>query len=281
MTAKTPGQSASSDRMTKSVSLIAVDVGNTSVRFGRFELADADKIPLPLDTLELSTDAPDWLALNDWAPAKSDWRVASVHRPTSDTLTKWITSRRPGCVCELLSHATMPLRVDVEMPDRVGIDRLAGCVAANAMRSPNRSAIVIDAGTAITVDAVSREGVFLGGAILAGMKMSSQILAEKTDQLPTVEPRSDWQPPAIGRSTEQAIHSGLYWGTVGAIRALIEQISAQLATDCELYFTGGDAMRLAPLAAERPQIVPDLVLSGIALSGIALSEISPCQSLGK
>src|SRR6185295_3956598 len=110
----------------------------------------------------------------------------------------------------------------VEEPARVGIDRLLAALAANHLRRPERAAIVADLGTAITVDLLSENGTFEGGAILPGIGMSSRALAEQTDALPRVaiEP-SQGTPTSLGKSTEAAIRSGLYWGTIGAMSELI------------------------------------------------------------
>ena len=115
----------------------------------------------------------------------------------------------------------MPIKVAVERPDWVGIDRLAGAVAANRLRDPKKAAIVVGVGTAITVDLLSADGVFRGGAILPGIAMSARALDEFTDLLPR-SPADELaiQPPALGTSTMAAIQSGLYWGAVGAIREL-------------------------------------------------------------
>ena len=94
------------------------------------------------------------------------------------------------------------------------------------MRPPGRPAVVIDVGTAITVDLVSAEGAFLGGAILPGIAMSARALHEFTDLLPLVDMSElAAPPPALGDSTEAAMRSGLFWGAVGAVRQLIEQLA--------------------------------------------------------
>jgi type III pantothenate kinase len=107
------------------------------------------------------------------------------------------------------------LRIAVEQPSRVGRDRLAAAVAAVTLKSADRPAVVVDAGSAVTVDLVAASGEFLGGAILPGWRAMSQALSAVTDALPAVsELPLDPPPPALGTSTERALASGLYWGTV-------------------------------------------------------------------
>ena len=110
----------------------------------------------------------------------------------------------------------------------VGIDRLLAAVAANRLRNPKRPAVIVDLGTAITVDLVDAEGVFRGGAILPGIAISARAMHDYTDLLPHI-PMAELEepPPALGRATVPAMRSGLYWGAVGAVRELIERLAEQ------------------------------------------------------
>jgi type III pantothenate kinase len=168
-----------------------------------------------------------------------------------------------------LSYRDVPLQIGVNEPARVGIDRVLSAFAANRLRRRESPAIIVSLGTAITVDLLEADGVFAGGAILPGIAMSARALAADTDALPHVEPEHLKSPPALGRSTTAAIESGLYWGTIGAIRELVSQLSSSLAAPHELFLTGGAAWQVAaPLAnaSELPvRHVPHLVLAGIAL----------------
>jgi type III pantothenate kinase len=195
----------------------------------------------------------------------------SVNRQTQSQLSRWIRQRRPQDDYLLLQHSHFPQKLDVRYPDRVGTDRLAAAVAVNEVRSPKRAAIVVDAGTAVTVDVVTRDGVFRGGAILPGIETAAKALASATDALPLVE-HSDLSamPQPIGKSTEEAIRSGIVWGCVGAVRELITQISEQLEEAPEVYCTGGDGLHLARLIGRELKFDPNLVLRGIALTGFRL-----------
>jgi type III pantothenate kinase len=149
----------------------------------------------------------------------------------------------------------------------VGADRLLAAVAVNCLRDPARAAIVVDAGSAITVDLVSSDGCFQGGVILPGFQMTARALAEGTDLLPLVEgPLVVDTPAVVGKSTVAAIRSGLFWGGVGAVRELIARISADLAARPQVFIAGGDAGRLAPFLDDDVRIVRDLVLAGIAIA---------------
>jgi type III pantothenate kinase len=164
------------------------------------------------------------------------------------------------------------LAIEVDSPERVGVDRLMAAVAAERLRGSDRAAVVVDLGTAITVDLVTPAGAFAGGAILPGLAMSAQALEEQTDALPHV-PLDHWQrPPApLGKSTVPAIEAGLFWGTVGAVRELIGQLSAGCESSPDVFLTGGHAPLVATALANSVswtvRHVPHLVLAGIAIVG--------------
>ena len=143
--------------------------------------------------------------------------------------------------------------------------RPTACVSAD------RAAIVVDLGSAITVDVVSPDGAFLGGAILPGIAMSARALHEFTDLLP-LEPMSELaQPPAaLGKTTSACLQAGLYWGAIGGVRELIARLGTELAKP-QLFVTGGAGAAAAGLLTgpgESPAtLVPHLTLAGIALAG--------------
>jgi type III pantothenate kinase len=149
----------------------------------------------------------------------------------------------------------------------VGIDRLAGAVAANVLRGQGLPLVVVDLGTAITVDLVDSAGTFLGGAILPGIGMSARALHEFTDLLPLLNMETLTQPPpAVGASTMHAMQSGLYWGAIGAARELIERFRQFLGQQPQVLLTGGAAASVAALVEPAARYEPHLVLAGIALS---------------
>ena len=182
--------------------LIAADVGNARIKLGLFATPCAATFPEPLRVLILSAEQPEleriepWLA--DQRRGELAWWIASVNRPADARLTDWLRKGRPLEPVTLLSAKKLPLEVRLPEPERVGIDRLVDAVAANRLRRPDCAAVIVDAGTAITVDALSPEGAFLGGAILPGMAMSAQALHEYTDCLPLVDPSQLRAPPPPG-----------------------------------------------------------------------------------
>lgn len=246
-------------------SLIAVGIGNTTIKLGVTGVA-TDQWRL---LHEWETAALDVSEVADKLPeASCRWRVASVHRAAQQKLHEWQQAFRPQDDYLALTYKDLPLEINVEAPERVGMDRLVAAIAANERRERMRPAIIVDAGTAITVDLVDAEGVFQGGVILPGFRLSARALADGTDLLPNVDATFRGEPPeVIGKSTTAAIRSGLFWGGVGAIRELVARAASDLDTSPQIFVTGGDAERLTGYLAADAQFVPDLVLRGIVLSG--------------
>jgi type III pantothenate kinase len=264
--------------------LIAVDIGNSRIKVGRFEPCCGDAVPEPTSTaglpIENKSGSFDTERLAAWCDehvdGESSWLAASVHHGVDDRLTaavaSWAKRSEVDCAVRWLTYRDVPLPIQVEEPARVGIDRLLAAWAADRLREPGRAAIIVDIGSAITVDLLTDEGAFAGGAILPGIGMSARALAEQTDALPRVDVERLGKPPAaLGKSTGTAIESGLYWGAVGAIRELIAQLSAGVAEPPEVFLTGGASPQVAQMLGADRQVrhVPNLVLSGIALVACA------------
>jgi type III pantothenate kinase len=135
----------------------------------------------------------------------------------------------------------------------------------------------VGAGTAVTVNLLSPSGVFLGGAILPGFRLSAEALYGGADFLPLalLEPNAE-PPSAVGKNTEHAIRSGLFWGAVGAVRELISRMKQELRCEPALVITGGDLRRLSLVVDDRALYLPHLTLSGIAVAAV---QPSPTSSL--
>lgn len=236
---------------------IAADIGNT-----RFKLEWQGKIY----PLACHLEAPQQLAeVCQMAAGALTWWISSVHRPTLARLEAWLAGNRPQDEVRVLDYTQLPLAVDVEFPEKVGMDRLLAAVAANARREPERAAVVVDFGTAITVDFVDADGVFRGGAIMPGAEIAADALHTYTDALPRVTLSPQAEIPPVGKNTHQAIQAGLYWSAVGAIRELTAQITKNLARPPHLFLTGGAAELVARNLGDQThwRHVPEMVLEGI------------------
>lgn len=250
--------------------LVAVDIGNRRIKCGLFPCVPSDPLPEPSRAVTIGACGSELdrlaVTLKDFPPAAS-WWIGSVNRPGATRLVDWLRSHRPEDRVRLLAAGDLPLRVALERPDMVGIDRLLDALAADRLRRRECAAIVVDVGSAITVDLVSEEGVFLGGSILPGIGMSARALHAFTDLLPLVEMSElEDPPPALGTSTVAAMRSGLFWGAVGAIRQLIAELSGGRPERCDVFLTGGAGPAVAALLGPSARYVPHLTLAGIALA---------------
>ncbi|MFI4876983.1 MAG: type III pantothenate kinase [Blastopirellula sp. JB062] len=246
----------------------AVDVGNTSIHIGLFAEPDQRPLPAPTATWSTSSSEPNFASLVRLLPDQPiAWRTVSVNRAAQAALESWLAATRADDTRRTLGHADLPIKIDVAAPEKVGMDRLAAAVGANAIRDPQRPAIIIDAGSAITVDVVSAAGHFLGGAIVPGMKMAARALAGQTDLLPEIAVDVGEVPTAIGVDTLAAMRSGLFYSAVGGVRELIARFTTELNDPGpQVIFAGGDAAKLAPQMPVASVAIDHLVLGGVAIA---------------
>ena len=147
--------------------------------------------PIPWDCLEESISTPRTCC---------SILTGSNHQLAEALHANW-TSNFPTPIT-IEGNASIPIQSLVEVPEKVGADRLLNAVAVNAMRSPETPAIIIDSGTAATVDVVNGNGAFLGGAILPGVLMGASALHEFTTTLPLIDGREflEYAPKALGNA---------------------------------------------------------------------------------
>jgi type III pantothenate kinase len=257
--------------------VLLADVGNSRIKLGVVaDHGDGTTLPVITKRHDLASRSfrPD--TLDQWlhaaAPGPAVILVASVHDAAAARLEAAIaavsaTQHRPLRQRRIV-HADMPLVITVPEPHRVGIDRLAGAAAARLVKPADRPAIVVDCGTAATVNLVSAAGEFLGGAILPGPALMAKALAEGTSRLPEVAALEQGSVPAMpGRSTQEAIAAGVGWGMRGAVARLVEEAQKAFGGEPEpqVILTGGWRAAVRD-AVPRAIDVADLVLSGIALA---------------
>ena len=144
-------------------------------------------------------------------PAPIQAVVAGSDPEARDQLIRaWpLTECRPAAV---VSFQQIPIKVDVDVPARVGIDRLLNVFAAGRMLAKGRSVIVVDSGTATTVDLMTAEQTFRGGSILPGLRLSAYAMHDYTARLPllNVDDEPAELPDVPGRNTEDAMRAGLF-----------------------------------------------------------------------
>jgi type III pantothenate kinase len=192
---------------------IVVDVGNSRIKWGRCQ---ADRVA---ELVALPPDDPDaWQRQLDLWDSGGEhlWAVSDVHPQRRDRLVEWLRGR--GDRVELLDWPRLPLTVGLPHPERVGIDRLLNAVAASSWRR-RAGAVLVSAGSAVTVDWLDEASVFRGGAIFPGLRLMAQALHEHTALLPLIQVQQA-DPPLPGTSTPEAMQAGIYWAAAGGIKAL-------------------------------------------------------------
>jgi type III pantothenate kinase len=166
------------------------------------------------------------------------------------------------------AERALPFRLAYTTPETLGADRLAAAAAAWLQFGPAgdgnaRAVVALDAGTAVTTEVITAQGVYLGGAIAPGPDLLRRALAQGTAQLPEVE----WppRPYPIGHSTREALSAGLSVLFLDGVRGLLTRTSELLGTAPFVVATGGWAVWLAHHLPEINQVAPHLVLDGIRL----------------
>lgn len=251
--------------------LVAVDVGNTRIKLGLFapRPTSTQVFPEPVDLRTVSADDGDFTALAEWLhpypPADCQWWIASVNRPAASRLVDWLRTREPAAPLTLICADDLPLTVELPRPDMVGVDRLLAAVAANRLRAEGQAAVVVCLGSAITVNWITPQGAFAGGAILPGLGMSARAMHDYTDLLPLVEYAELAEPPPpVGVDTRSAMRAGLFWGAVGGVRELVQRMAP--TREPLVLLTGGAAASVAGLFGDEARFLSELVLAGIALT---------------
>jgi type III pantothenate kinase len=244
---------------------VVVYVGNTRIKCGKCQ--DHELVA----TAALEPDDP-----AGWQLQRDLWRldpgtryvVAGVHPERRERLADWLV--RHGDEVRVVKEAReLPLEVRLERPDHVGIDRLLDAVAANHRRGAGRGAVVIDAGSAVTVDWLTEDGAFAGGAIFPGIRLMALALHQYTALLPLID-TPDHLPEPPGASTRTAMAAGIVWAAAGGVRALVERYQLQAAVPPNLFLTGGDGPLLQAALGAAVELWPDLTLEGIRLTAETL-----------
>ena len=250
--------------------LLVVDVGNTQTHFGVYHPGE-------------DTVAEDWrfATVRDSTRDELGARLASllalrglgftdIHRSIVSSTVPQLNDEWRAMAARYLAHEMlvvgpairtgMPIRYD--NPREVGADRLANAIAA--YERVRDTCVVVDFGTAITYDVVSAAGEYLGGIITPGAEISIDALYDRAAKLPKVElaePRA-----LIGKSTVEAIRSGIVFGFAGQVDGIVRRLRGELGQDTTVIATGGLARSLVWAVRETIDEVDDLLtMTGLRL----------------
>jgi type III pantothenate kinase len=250
--------------------LLAIDAGNTNVVF----------------------------ALVDGGTIVARWRIATDPRRTADEYAVWLNQllilegHDRGVIDAVIIATVVPralhnlevlsskyfqvvpliagkdpvewgISLDVEEPSSVGADRVVNAIAAHSLHEGDL--IVVDFGTATTFDVVDYSGAYKGGVIAPGINLSLDALVSAAAKLPRIAIEAPASQSVIGRTTEDQMLIGVYWGYVAMIEGLVERMKAEIGRPVTVISTGGLASLIDTHTSLFDAIDPDLTIQGLWL----------------
>jgi type III pantothenate kinase len=250
--------------------ILCLDVGNTQIYGGLF---DKDKMILSFRKNSKSGASSDETGIflrtvireNGFDPTKiRQIAICSV-------VPEVIYSLKGACMkyfninpFNLQAGVKTGLKIKYRNPLEVGADRIANSIAATHLY-PGKNLIIVDLGTATTFCAVTKDKDYLGGSIVAGLRLSMEALEMKTAKLPSVEIVSSHE--VLGRSTVESLQSGLYYGHLGTMREISSRITRECFQDDKPLVIGtGGFSYLFEKEKIFDEIMPDLVLKGMLIA---------------
>ena len=245
--------------------LLAIDIGNTNLVIGCIR---DDKILFKARIATDSTRTSDQYGveiksmLEAYGVKRSDIDdciISSVVPPVFNSVRTGvikIIGKQPMVVGPGLKTG---LNIHVDVPSQVGSDRIVIAVAALAeYKAP---LLLMDLGTATTIESVEPDNVYMGGVIIPGVRVSLDALTSRAAQLPGIS--LDQPKQVIGKNTVDCMRSGMMYGTAAMIDGLVERMEEELGHRCTLIATGGLAQFITPLCKREIILDKDLLLKGL------------------
>lgn len=244
------------------INLLVLAIGNSRLHAGVFvagELKVVRHLPanVPEDWTAMLTDI--WKEFGD---ASAEIAAVSVVPGLNSKLEQVVDDVTGQDVEWVGTDLDLPITVTTKEPAKTGVDRVL--VTAAAFEQLNKACVVVDAGTAITVNLCNNEGALVGGAILPGVSTMIASLHERTAQLPSITFETPDSP--YGVDTTDAIRHGISGAVRGLVQSMAERWAEQMGTWPEVIATGGDANALFADWEIVHAISPDLLMYGIALA---------------
>lgn len=239
--------------------ILVIDIGNTNTHFGIYK---GDKLKTHWSILNsVIKKQSDIILLNLKNYTIYQCTISCVVPSLRDVFNKIILENF-GFSPLFIEHSFIKIPIYYDNPSKLGIDRIVNAIAAIKLYS--LPCIVIDFGTATTIDVISEDCEFMGGVIAPGISVSMETLWTKTEKLPIIEitvPRS-----VIGRNTVDCMQSGIFYGFIGQINEIIRRIYKELGKS-KIYCisTGGLSNIISPYFKYIKQIDPLLTLKGLKI----------------
>ena len=250
--------------------LLAIDAGNTNVVFALVQEREiVARWRIATDPRRTADEYAVWLhqliALQGFdAKAIDGVIIATVVPRALHNLT--VLAEKYFKVTPLVAGRApleWTIELDVVEPATVGADRVVNTIAAHALHPGDT--IVIDFGTATTFDVVDYTGAYKGGIIAPGINLSLDALVAAAAKLPRIAIEAPTSTSVIGRTTEQQMVIGIYWGYVAMIEGLVARIKAEVGRPLHVIATGGLATLIAQHSLVFDALEPDLTIRGLAI----------------
>jgi type III pantothenate kinase len=250
--------------------LLAVDAGNTNVVFALFEGRELKtRWRIATDPRRTGDEYAVWLmqllAIEGLARETVTGMIVSSVVPRArhnlEVLGQKYFGLTPVFAGEGLADWDFP--IDVDEPRSLGADRAVNALAAHA-KYPG-DLIVVDFGTATTLDVVDFNGAYKGGIIAPGINLSLDALVNNTAKLPRIAIEAPRTSSVIGRNTEDQMLIGVFWGYVAMMEGLIARITAEIGRPAKVVATGGLALLFEQHTQMFHAVHPDLTIEGLAL----------------
>ena len=252
------------------MNIVAIDIGNTNVTVGLF-VNDSEKFIESVsgdDTDKLTALlAEAWEQIPFVTSADADLRdgsivVSSVKPQWTDKVRELCKDKLDEIIKVVGADIDLPIEMGVENPMDVGTDRVVAAAAAFAVVED--AVVVADFGTAVTIDLVDEEGVFMGGVIAPGFNISAKALSHQTAKLPEVDVHTPKD--AVGGNTEEAVNAGLYYSAIGLLKTVVEKYAGEIGRWPHTIVTGGDFGIIKDECDFVDSWVSNLVVRGVVLA---------------
>ena len=237
---------------------IAVDIGNSSIK-----VSTGDK------QLLVRVDIDDLDSLKSLAASSQSnhWAIVSVAPEKTRVLLVWLSDHRPNDRTSVITNDQIPIKSSVKNRGSVGTDRLIAAYAVNGINEDqsitDRASVIVDAGTATTIDYVNKEGTFCGGLIFPGVSTNLKSLSTNTSALPDLDNtklESATHDIRIGNDTQSAILFGIAQSQAWAILTIAQKMAEP--NGAKVFVTGGDAGLIKNIMPVSWQVIPDLIHQG-------------------
>ncbi len=240
--------------------LLAVDVGNSAIKFGLFDGATlSSKFSIP--TIRDASADEIKLAVGDKLPTSVDSAiVCSVVPDVEDELRLFLRAATDAEPILVTNSFDFGLKINYEPLESLGTDRLVNAFAA--VEKYGAPVIVCSFGTATTIDVVSADREFIGGIIAPGMDAMAEALHLRAPRLPEIDVSQPGN--LIGNSTATSIQSGVYNGYVAMVEGLLEKIQSETGSE-RIVVTGGNATEVTVSGGVEVIVDPNLILYGLRL----------------